>query len=110
MKLKIDLTMDRRWFWMIIAILIIIVIYMLNYGTTDINLHLLTIQEYQNCSLPGYFGYPNYFSNYIITNHTFIPDYTFMPDSMHQCCYPGETACSKGCQYPIGIYYEEKGK
>lgn len=95
MNLKINLTMDNRWFSIMIAILIIVIIYMLNYG--NMNLSLITVQQYQNCSVERY---PTYFP---YTNS--ITDYRGVKDS--NCCYPSNCPQAEDnpencdCIYPV---------
>ena len=91
MELKINLKMDKRWFGIIIiAVLFIIIVYFLNYGTTNVS--LITVNNLQNCSVQQQ-SYPSYFSNY----NSKIPD----------CCYPIECPQSKNnpvncsCFYPV---------
>ena len=78
MNIKINLIMDSRWFWIILAILIIVLVYMLNYG--NMNISLITVQQYQNCTVPDYLRYQPYWEStgiYTIQEHK-------------ECCYPTE--------------------
>jgi len=102
MNLKINLMMDRRWFMMIIAFLVVIIIYMLNYGTTNVS--LIQVDQYPNCncSCPNSFS-PYYTMSYISLNRS--------------CCYPLDCPEAKNnpkdckCTYVIecGTYKELVG-
>jgi len=87
MKIKIDLKMDTKVFWLMIIIAILLIYFI----SLIWNISLLEVHTYTNCSCPehNYWNYNKLEPNEAIITHSLHwLDNNPMGDLIRRCCYP----------------------